>query len=267
MNIKQITEILENEKPLDNLVSDGGYTCIFPTIACIGDSLSSGEFEYVDKNGVRTYHDKFEFSWGQFMARTTGNKVYNFSRGGMNAKEYIKSFALENNLLDEEKKATAYIIALGVNDLLRLQQPIGSINDLDLTNPEKNKDTFAGWYGKLISKYKEISPDAKFFFVTMPKEYPLEHESNIIRIKHQKLLYDFTKIFSNSYVIDLFEYAPIYDAKFKEKFFLEGHMNPAGYRLTAVMIASYIDYIIRSDFASFKQVGFIGTEYYKKELE
>ena len=44
-------------------------------------------------------------------------------------------------------------------------------------------------------------------------------------------------------------------------------MNPAGYKLTAVMIASYIDYIVRSDFEAFKQVGFIGTEYYRKDLE
>ena len=35
----------ENEKPLENLVTDGGFTGIFRTIGCIGDSLSSGEFE------------------------------------------------------------------------------------------------------------------------------------------------------------------------------------------------------------------------------
>ena len=91
--------------------------------------------------------------------------------------------------------------------------------------------------------------------------------NNMIKKAHAELLHALTKLFSNSYVIDLFEYAPIYDDEFKQKFYLEGHMNPAGYRLTAIMIASYIDYIIRSDFKSFSQVGFINTEYYKKELE
>lgn len=267
MNMKHLTKLLENEKPLDNLVYDGGYTSIFPIIACVGDSLSSGEFEHIDENGVRTYHDKFEFSWGQFMARATGNKVYNFSRGGMTAIEYIKSFAEENNFWDKNKKAHAYIIALGVNDLLGIKQPVGDVGDIDVLNPENNKDTFAGWYGRVISKYKEISPDAKFFFVTMPKENSIDDSRNIISKEHAKLLHDMTNIYNNSYVIDLFEYAPVYDDKFKEKFYLEGHMNPAGYRLTAIMIASYIDYIIRSDFKSFSQVGFIGTEYYKKELE
>lgn len=267
MSIKLLTSLLENEKPLDTIVYDGGYTTIFPTIACIGDSLSSGEFEHVDENGVRTYHDKFHFSWGQFLARTTGNKVYNFSRGGMSAKEYVESFAEDNGYWDEDKKATAYIIALGVNDLLGLQQPVGDINDIDVENPENNKDTFAGWYGKVISKYKKIAPDAKFFFVTMPKENSLLDARNIPSKAHAKLLHDIAKIYSNSYVIDLFEYAPLYDDEFKRKFFLEGHMNPAGYRFTAIMIASYIDYIIRSDFKAFSQVGFIGCKEYKKSLE
>ncbi len=267
MNMKNLTTILENEKPLDNLITDGGYTTIFPTIACVGDSLSSGEFEHVDEAGVRTFHDIFQFSWGQFIARSTGNKVYNFSRGGMTAKEYMESFAEINDFWDENKKATAYIIALGVNDLLGLKQPLGSVSDIDLENLENNKDTFVGWYGRIIQKYKKISPNAKFFFVSMPKENSIDDIANPIKEVHAALLYDLTKIFSNSYVIDLYQYAPVYDKEFKEKFYLEGHMNPAGYRLTAVMISSYIDYIIRSDFKAFIQVGFIGTNYYKKEFE
>lgn len=267
MKLNNLTTILEGEKPLDNLVSDGGYACIFPVIACIGDSLSSGEFEHTNVEGVTTCHDKYEFSWGQFMARTTGNKVFNFSRGGMTCKRYLEIFADQKDLWNEEKRAYAYIFALGVNDLFSYPQPVGEVSDIDLDNLENCKDTFAGLYGKIIAKYKKIAPDAKFFFVTMPKEDSLDDEKNILRGEHAKLLHDLTKVFSNSYVIDLYEYAPLYDAEFKRKFFLGGHMNPAGYKLTAVMIASYIDYIIRSDFNAFKQVGFIGTEYYKKELE
>ena len=54
---------------------------------------------------------------------------------------------------------------------------------------------------------------------------------------------------------------------FKEKFYLYGHMNPMGYVLTAKMVASYMDYIIRSHPTEFSQVGFIGTEYYDKKLD
>ena len=33
------------EKPLDRIPQNGGFAAIFRTIACVGDSLSSGEFQ------------------------------------------------------------------------------------------------------------------------------------------------------------------------------------------------------------------------------
>ena len=68
----------ENEKPLERMAADGGFVGIFRTIACVGDSLSSGEFESVDENGTTHYHDMFEYSWGQYIARAAGCRVYNF---------------------------------------------------------------------------------------------------------------------------------------------------------------------------------------------
>ena len=93
MNIHEYIALDPNEKPLDRIVEDGGMCAIFRNIACIGDSLSSGEFEALDNNGNRSYHDLFEYSWGQFIARDCGSRVYNFSRGGMTAKEYWNSVA------------------------------------------------------------------------------------------------------------------------------------------------------------------------------
>lgn len=51
----------ENEKPLDQIPADGGFAGIFRRIACIGDSLSSGEFEAVDSAGQRGYYDFLSF--------------------------------------------------------------------------------------------------------------------------------------------------------------------------------------------------------------
>ena len=83
----------EEEKPLDRMVTDGGLCGILRSIGCIGDSLSSGEFETYDDDGKKVYLDRYEYSWGQFIARAAGVKVHNFSRGGMTAKEYLDSFA------------------------------------------------------------------------------------------------------------------------------------------------------------------------------
>ena len=45
------------EKPLDLIKPDGGFTGIFRTIACVGDSLSSGEFESTPPGGGNGYQD------------------------------------------------------------------------------------------------------------------------------------------------------------------------------------------------------------------
>lgn len=253
-----------NEKPLDTLVSDGGFCSMFRTIGCIGDSLASGEFEgYTDEN--RVCIDMFDYSWGQFMGRTLGSKVYNFSIGGMSAKQYCESFAKENNFWDASKKCQAYIIALGVNDISGLGENLGSISDIDVENWENNKDSFAGNYAKIIQRLKTIAPDAKFFLMTMPKGFVGDGSRDKAEEIHQKLLFEMAELFSDTYVLDFREYAPVQDEEYKAKFYMSGHLNPAGYILTAKMVMSYIDYIIRHNMDDFKRVGFIGTEF--KNLE
>ena len=116
MNIQDYINEPDHEQPLDNIVTDGGFCGIFRTIGCIGDSLSSGEFESKNEDGKVDYHDCFEYSWGQYIARSTGCTVYNFSRGGMTASEYWNSFAEANDYWNPDKLCQAYIIALGVND-------------------------------------------------------------------------------------------------------------------------------------------------------
>ena len=247
-----------DEKPLDILVEGYSYTSIFRTIAFIGDSLSSGEFETRDEGGNKGYHDMFEYSWGQYIARKNGLKAYNFSRGGMTAKEYIDYYAEHMGFWDEDKKCQAYVIALGVNDIFNWASEIGGVEDIDPDDYHNNKFTFIGNYAQIISRYKEISPDAKFFFVTFPNDKFRGSGNQAERTI--KALYDLTKVFSNSYVIDLYKYGPAYDDRFVEKFFLHGHMNPMGYIFTARIIDSYIDYIIRKNPDDFKNTAFINTD-------
>lgn len=139
MNIYEYMQGEENEKPLDRIVTDGGFCSIFRTIACIGDSLSSGEFESVKFDGTKEYHDFFEYSWGQFLARSCGNVVYNFSHGGITAKEYMESYADKMGFWDRNKLAQAYIIALGVNDIAKGE--IGSVSDVCKEDHTKNAPT------------------------------------------------------------------------------------------------------------------------------
>ncbi len=248
----------ENEQPLDKIPSDGGFTGIFRSIACVGDSLSSGEYELVTPDGVRHYLDMFDNSWGQHLARIAGTTVYNFSRGGMTAREYVEGYGSAMAFWEQSKAAQAYIIALGCNDLFGLKEEVGSLDDIHDDDPSKNADTFAGWMGRLIARYKEIAPDAKFFLMTMPLESPDQDE---LRLKQGKLMYALAEHYSNTCVLDMAKYMPRYDEKFHERFFLEGHLNPAGYLLTGKIVAAYIDYIIRHNLKDFEHVGFINKEF------
>ena len=64
MNIYEYINGTKDEKPLDRIVTDGGFCGIFRTIGCIGDSLSSGEFESKNADGSTGYHDFYDYSWG-----------------------------------------------------------------------------------------------------------------------------------------------------------------------------------------------------------
>ena len=249
----------EGEKPLDKIPADGGFCGIFRTIGCIGDSLSSGEFESLTEQG-RIYYDAYPYSWGQFLARMTGSKAYNFSRGGMTAEEYCESFAEANGFWDADKKCECYIIAMGANDVTRHGADLGSVADIDLQDWHNNQKTFMGYYGQIIQRMKEIQPQAKFFLMTMPdgeEQEPRRHAMDV----HAQRIYDLAELFENTYVLDFRKYAPVYDDTFKENFYLLGHMNPAGYLLTARMVGAYIDYYVRKFPKDFARVGFIGTQY------
>ena len=252
---------IEGEKPLENLVTDGGFCGIFRTVAVIGDSLSSGEFEKKKPDGTNGYYDFFDYSWGQYMARMGGFKCINMSRGGMTAMEYIESFAEQKGYYSPDLKAQAYIIAMGVNDFFYRQPLIekGSVADICKEDYTKNAKTFIGYYGQIIQRYKEIEPDAKFFLVTQPYASDRDADRSQKSANMRSAILELAEFFDNCYVIDLFEYGPDYNAEFRKAFFLNGHMNPMGYVLTAKLMLSYIDYIIRHNPDDFKNVGFIGT--------
>lgn len=261
MNSEQYLRMLSdpNEKPLDNIVSDGGYAAIFRTLGCVGDSLSSGEFETLDDQGNKLYLDVYEHSWGQYLARMTGAKVYNFSKGGMTAQEYMESFAIKNNLWDQAKACQGYIVALGVNDLLNKGQNLGTIDDICLSDWRKNAHTFCGYYAMILQRLKEIQPDAKFFLMTIPPRVVSADTKPALRQAHSKLLYQLAALFSNTYVMDMERYATAFSMEESRVLYMGGHMTPGGYYFSAKLIASYLDYIVRHHLRDFDELGLIGT--------
>lgn len=255
----------DGELPLDTLVSDGGFCGIFRRIGIIGDSLSSGEFES-KVEGITGYHDFYEYSWGQYIARTAGCEVLNFSRGGMTAKEFCQSYSAKCGAFEYDKLCQAYIIALGVNDINR-EQNVGDAKSARECLRTDDNSSILDYYAAIIKAIKRKQPDAKIFLMTLPRKKLKDDEVLGRAEEFCEAIREFAVLFENTYIIDLRKYAPVYDEKFMETFFL-GHMTATGYMLTAKMVMSYIDYYIRKFPSDFSQVGFIGKPYkYKTETE
>ena len=138
MTLEEYMHVDPNEQPLDNIPMDGGLCAIFRTLGCIGDSLSSGEFESLNEEGKKGYHDYYEYSWGQYIARHAGLCAYNFSKGGMTAENYWKSFAEDRGFWSPDLLCQGYIIALGVNDIINRGQELGSVADINLEDYNQN---------------------------------------------------------------------------------------------------------------------------------
>lgn len=248
--------------PLIKKTKDHNLLSIFRRIGFIGDSLSSGEHEGTGENGEKTYHDYYEYSWGQFIARSCGLEALNFSQGGLKCITFFEMIKREErNPFDEKKKCQAYFIALGVNDVNHLEDypdGFGSFDDVNWENEDLNKLSYIGQYVRIIQKLRKLEPKCRIFVVTTPKEVP----ENNLKKKYfdliEKTLLQFPKYFEFLYVINLRKYAPRYGEKIGKKYFLGGHMSALGYKFTADMMIKYTDYIIENNVEDFAQVGFIG---------
>ncbi|MBQ7573378.1 MAG: SGNH/GDSL hydrolase family protein [Clostridia bacterium] len=253
--------------PRSEFVPEGAFINVFKNIGCIGDSLSSGEFEHILKDGEKGYWDYYYYSWGKQIERATGIDVTNFSRGGLTAKqmyEYGDKRSGDNedlkHVFDADNLKQAYIIALGVNDIRgkdNLDKLYGgevgdAKTDIDISDYTKNKPTFCGVYAKIIQRIQKMQPDTKFFLVSMPNDGGRD-------CGFSDMLRGISKTLPNCYIIDMYHDAPKYDDEFKRSYF-DGHMNVLGYIWTAHFMIRYIDNIIRKNPDDFRYVPFIGTD-------
>ena len=246
--------VTPGEKPLDKLKPDCGFASIFKSVGVIGDSLASGEFESRDDGGNTCYHDMYEYSWPSVLARITGSRYQNYSRGGMTAREYVQSWADANGFWQPQQ---CYIIALGNNDSFVFNHPLGSPADISVGSPQSNADTFFGNMGRIIEKYRQLSPRSVIFLVS-PQLRGEPCDAVIRSISCG--LGELSKMYGSMYLIDMTTYGPVYDQKMRADFALGFHPNAMGYHAYALMIGNYIDYIIRSNPALFAEVPFIGTD-------
>lgn len=244
------------ENPIATISQQPGWCTIIHRWGFIGDSLCSGEHEYKRADGTTVWDDIYEYSWGQRMiAAIGGNAVgYNFSQGGETAKGWIDHFwdyPMNRNadIRAKSHPCQAYIVALGCNDKNSFE-PGDARKDINMEDYTKNAETFAGYYGGIIQRVKELQPKARFFVVTLPNLYGNKEISAQIRTMGD--------IFENVYVLDLEKYAPDFTTpEFRERYMLMGHLNAAGYQYIAWMFMTYINWIIENNLPEFTDIALL----------
>ncbi len=261
MNMKEFYLDDPQEQPLDHFVADGGYCGILQSVACVGASLDSGEMEVFDEKGTRYCIDKYEYSWLSYFGRVTGNLVRHFTRGGMSTKEYVEEYADWHGLWDRKLACNAYVITLSGNDIalmLKGMLEFGSMEDIDFQDWRNNKKTFCGYYATILQRLREISPKCRLFLALSFQKIPPERLPYLQKM--QEFLPQLAQKFQFAYVMDLIKNGPVVDEAFEKKFYMNGHMTPAGYLLKGRLFTSYIDYIIRHNLDDFTQIAMLGDD-------
>ena len=256
--IQKVKDNFPGANPLSGIENTPGLISCFLNVGCIGDSLASGVAVYKDQNGniVVNSQNRYQYSWGQYLARMTGNTYYNWSAGGLRTDSWLNSVHA-TECFDGNHLCQAYIIGLGQNDNNRDHgSGLGTINDINIANYNNNADTFYGRYAKIIQKIKEVQPKAKIFVITDPND-------SVNTNGYNTAIRNIAQLFDNVYVLDMRAYwstAPCNEFLENQKRY--GHFNAVGYYIIAKMIMTYIDYIMEHNYEDFREIENIGTDYH-----
>ena len=256
---------MQSLKPLEQVLDTPRFASLIHQWAFIGDSLSSGEV-YINNSTGRQVIDAYEWSWGQAICRLCGTQGTNFSRGGFMASIWWEAYV---NKADKEagyhtggthekftdRKFNAYTICLGANECNQSYN-IGSIDDVDLSDYNNNRESFYGYYCKIIQYIREINPSAKIFLITIPALFHGKCESYGVNTAIRTI----ANMFDNCFLVDLYKYLPK-NSEIESKYTFWGHLTAAGYQWMGYVMANLFSYIIENNLASFKNVPFIGTQY------
>lgn len=166
-----------------------------PSVGMIGDSLMSGAtYNHYDEEDP--LKDREGFEWWRVLERESGAKYFDFAKGGLTTRSWLGLYL--STATKPENKCCAYIIGLGVNDAYSLGiDYLGTPDDIDINNPDNNKDTYYGNYAKIIQKLTSFNNRAKFFLLTEPRKTD-DSDS-----KWNGAVRYIANLFSNCYTVDL----------------------------------------------------------------
>ena len=135
---------------------------LFTKVGVVGDSFASGEL--YNSSGTQL-GDFYDISWLQIMARKNGFTGYNFSVGGETTTDFLVNPNTGLPKLKTTAKCGLYLLCLGIND--SSYTTLGSISDINDSDPTQNPNTFYGNYGRIIAEIQNYSPESRLIMFTM----------------------------------------------------------------------------------------------------
>ena len=224
--------------------SQGLYQGV-PVVGMIGDSLMSGA-GYDPNTGA--VHDNIEYARWKTLERESGMTYKRFCRGGMSTFAFVtdNTYGLPV-ALTPGNECNLYIIGLEINDRNNYPNDLGTVDDIDLSDPDNNEDTFYGNYAKIIQKITSFNPGCKFILFTNPRTDG--NWNNAIRT--------ISGLFSNCYLVDLWNLYSTYFTtggffdKYKDQ---SAHYPAMAYKAMAKILSIAIDNCINDNYLAFRNI-------------
>ncbi len=225
----------------------------FKRFGTIGDSLSTGTYS----NEAGETVEDLSKSWGSHIANKCNNECLTLGFGGATTTRWIDGVSWhENNLakaLLPENECDAYILCMGYNDNNTSSSsggvPLGSMADIDATNPDNNAVSYYGNIDKICRKLYTAFPKTKIFVLNNPYYNTAVAESYNTALKEVCNRLNGNPV----YLIDMYSrYNGIYQNFVNDR---EGnHYHPQVYQYMGMLIATAISDYMRDNYTSFKYI-------------
>ena len=213
----------------------GDEISVFNKILCVGDSLTSGTFNYIE-NRTDKYINDPKYSYPTHLKKLTGVETVNKGSGGASSAEWFEQYG-SSDLSGYD----AAIIQLGVNDYYR----------------------YGGWtetsstaFRNIVNKLKTENKNIKIFVATIiPATSYRASTFNVISEGIRAFVTELSD--PDVILLDIAEHGHTADMAAYNC----GHLSALGYYRLAKDYKAYISYYINQHPSEFREVQFIGTDY------
>ena len=213
---------------------DGTEISVFNKIACVGDSITEGTFNYTENGSNDNVVNISKYSYPTILKKLTGVETDNLGRGGNTSVQWYSYYQNE-----DLSGYDAVIIMLGIND------GVYSVSVSDFSDAICN----------IIDKFKAENNGIRVFLSTIIPAYTdYDRKFDNYNTEIRRIA---TEEYTDVFLIDINKYSICKHFTYYQ----QGHLTAVGYQQLAKEFATLISYTIYNNLDVFRNVQFIGTNY------